>query len=101
LATLRRFAYILVAALFVVAAAVFAYVNPDPIAVDLGFARIDNVSMTLAFAFAFAFGWLFGLGCAALAMLRMSRERRRLRRELRFAEAELSSLRTLPLQDAN
>ena len=36
-----------------------------------------------------------------MALIRMTRERRRLRRDLKLAEAEVSSLRSLPLQDAN
>jgi uncharacterized integral membrane protein len=101
LATIRRLTYVVIAVLFILAAIIFAYGNPDPIAVDIGFARFENVSMTVAFVFAFGLGWLFGLVCAGAALLRMARERRDLRRDLRFAEAELSGLRALPLQDAN
>ncbi|HEY5566897.1 MAG TPA: lipopolysaccharide assembly protein LapA domain-containing protein [Gammaproteobacteria bacterium] len=101
MATIRRLTYVVIAVLFILAALIFAYGNPDPISVDIGFARFENVSMTVAFVFAFGLGWLFGLVCAGLALLRMARERRDLRRDLRFAEAELSGLRALPLQDAN
>ena len=101
MATIRKLAYIVVAAFFVLVAALFAYGNPDPITIDIGLARLENVSMTVAFACAFGLGWLFGLACAGLALLRMMRERQRLRRDLRFAETELSTLRALPLHDAH
>lgn len=101
MATLRRIVFFIVLALLVLLAAMFAYNNPEPIAVDVGFARLENVSVSVAFSVAFSFGWVFGLLCAGLILMRFARERRRLRRELRIAEAELSSLRSLPLHDAN
>jgi hypothetical protein len=86
---------------FVLLAAVFAYGNRDPIAVDIGFIRLENVSMTLAFAVTFALGSVFGLLCAGFALLMSAQEKRRLRRRLRSTEAELGALRSMPLQDAN
>jgi uncharacterized integral membrane protein len=85
----------------VLIAAVFAYNNPESIAVDIGLMRLDNVPKSIAFATAFALGWLFGLVTAALALLRMLNERRRMKRGLRFAEAEVRGLRSLPLNDAD
>ena len=82
-------------------AAVFAYTNPEPIDIDIGLTRLEQVSMSIAFAVAFACGWVFGLISAGLALLRTAGEKRRLRKELKYAEAELNSLRGLPLQDAN
>lgn len=81
--------------------AVFAYNNPERIAIDLGVVRLDGVPVPLAFAVSLAIGWMFGLLSAATALLRMSAERRRLRKELRLAEAEVKSLRSLPLHDAD
>ena len=101
MATIRRIIYIVIAVLLVLAAAVFAYGNPEPIAIDIGVVRFERVSMTVAFVCAFAFGWLFGLACAAVELARVAAEKRQLRRDLRFAEAELSNLRALPLHDAN
>jgi uncharacterized membrane protein YciS (DUF1049 family) len=100
-AAIRRFAYIAVALLFLMIAGLLAYANPDPIAIDIGIARFERVSVTLVLACAFGLGWVFGLVCAGLALLRILRDRNRLRRDLRFAEAEVSGLRALPLQDAN
>jgi hypothetical protein len=46
-------------------------------------------------------GWLFGLLTAALALWRNAAEKRRLRKSLSSAEAELSTLRGAPMQDAH
>jgi uncharacterized integral membrane protein len=101
LATLRRLTYIVIAVLLALIAAVLAYGNPEPISIDIGFVRFDNVSLTVAFVCVFGLGWLFGLACAGIALLRMAGEKRQLKQELRFAETELGSLRALPLHDAN
>jgi len=101
LATVRKIVLFLSLLLVALLAAVFAYNNPDTVALDIGFTRFENVSIALAFAVCFGLGWLFGLGTIGLALLRMAGERRRLRRDLKLAEAEVSSLRSLPLQDAN
>lgn len=101
MATIRKIALFLSLLVIALLAAVFAYNNPDNIAVDIGFARFEDVSVSLAFVVCFAVGWAFGLLSAGIAVIRMAGERRRLRRELRLAEAEVSSLRSLPLHDAN
>lgn len=101
MAILRKLVFASILILLALLAGIFAYSNPDPIAVDIGFVRLDSVSMSAAFAGAFGLGWLFGLISAGLALLRLAGERRRLRRELQLAEAELSSLRSMPLHDAN
>jgi uncharacterized membrane protein YciS (DUF1049 family) len=98
---LRKLLILVVVIVFALAAAVFAYGNRGLISIDIGFARIDDVSMTVAFAVTFIIGAAFGLFCAAIAMFRISQERRQLRRRLRSVETELSSLRSAPLQDAN
>ena len=101
MATVRKLMILAVIAIFVLAAAVFAYGNREPISIDVGFMRFEAVSLAVAFAVTFAIGAVFGIICAGFALLRMAREKRLLRRELRSAEAELSSLRSMPLQDAN
>jgi lipopolysaccharide assembly protein A len=101
LAALRKLIIFAVIAVFVLIAAVLTYGNREPISIEIGVMRIEEVSLTVAFAVAFALGALFGILCAGIALLRVSREKQLLRRELRSAEAELSSLRSMPLQDAN
>lgn len=99
--TVRKTIIVISILLIVMIAAVFSYSNPEPITVDIGLVRVEEVSMAVAFAVCFALGWVFGLICAGVALIRMAGERRRLRRQLRLAETEISSLRSLPLQDAN
>jgi len=101
LSVLRKAVMGIVVLAFVVVAAVFAYSNPEPISLDVGIARFESVSMALVFACTFALGWIFGLITAGIAMIRMAGERQKLKRDLRFAEAEISTLRSLPMQDAN
>lgn len=98
---LKRIFYVAVLVLFVCVAAVFAYNNPEPVTVDIGVVRFENVSLTLALACAFAVGWVFGLAAAGVALLRSASQLRRIRRELRNAETEVASLRALPMNDAD
>ena len=101
MATMRKIALLLSLLLIVLITAVFAYNNPENITVDIGFTRFEEVSVSLAFVVSFAVGWLFGLLSAGIAVARMASERRKLRRDLSLAEAEVSTLRSLPLHDAN
>ena len=101
MATFRRILFAALAIALMVLAAMFAYSNPTPIDVDIGFVKLERVSPALAFAVVFVAGWLFGLLTVALTLWRGATERRRLARSLRHAEAELSTLRAAPLQDAH
>jgi len=87
--------------LIVLLGAVFAVQNPGSMALDLGVARFEEIRISVAFAVTFGAGWLFGLACCGVAMLRVLQQRRRLRRSLRAAEREISSLRSRPLRDAH
>jgi uncharacterized integral membrane protein len=99
--TLRKILYVLIAILLIVAVAVFAYMNPEPLAIDVGFARLESVSLALFAVCVFTLGWLAGLASAGFALLRSANERRRMQRDLRVAEAEVRTLRSLPIQDAD
>ena len=63
------------------------------------FERTYPISM--AFAATFVFGILFGMLCMTAFVVRLINERRSLRRSLRVSESEVSSLRNLPLSDAD
>jgi len=78
----------------------FTNSNPGVITLDLAFDTVQP-SIPQAFAVTFVFGWLFGLLCTSMAIFRLTSERRRLRRALRNSESEVSSLRHLPLADAD
>ncbi len=98
---MRGILLVLALAAVVAAAVVFTYGNPGTMSLDVGVARLEHVPIGTAFAAAFGLGWAVGLLSALVAMLTGANERRRLRRSLRRAEAEVRSLRNLPLQDAD
>ena len=101
MAALRKFLVLAAFLVFALIAAVFAYGNRGLIDIDLGFARVEGVSMTVAFAAVFCLGALFGMGCLLLAWLKALTEKRILQRHLRSAEAEVSRLRSIPLEHAD
>ena len=79
---------------------VFSASNPGLIDLDLAFVQVE-IQKSLAVILVFGFGWVFGLFCAVLLLLRFVNERRKLRKSLRLAEAEVKTLRSMPLQDAD
>ena len=91
-----------VLAAIVVIAAVFAFtaVNKGDIEIDLLFVEVAT-TIPIAFTVTFAIGWLFGLACMGLWALRLIRQRHSLKRSLKVTESEVSSLRNLPLHDAD
>jgi protein-S-isoprenylcysteine O-methyltransferase Ste14 len=95
LLTVRRLVFAAVLIVLMVLTGVFAYSNPQPIDIDVGFMRFEGVSMAVAFAVTLALGWLLGVLSAGLALWRSKGEKRRLQQDLKFAEAEL---RTRPPQ---
>lgn len=101
MARLKLIVYIVLILLVAIAAGVFSARNPGSIAIDVGFFKFDEVSKPLAFAITLALGWLLGLVSAALALIKSAGQKRRLSRNLRIAEAEVASLRSLPLNDAD
>ena len=79
---------------------VFTSSNPGFVDLDLFFTTV-RPSIPLAFSLTFVLGWVFGLLCTVVFILRLVNERRRLRRQLRHSESEVTSLRNLPLADAD
>ena len=98
---LRRLAIVVIAVIFVLIAAVFADGNQELIDIDIGVTRLEDVSLTVALAITFVAGAVFGGLFCGFAILKHMRERRALRRELRRTEAELETLRSMPLLDAD
>ena len=74
--------------------------NPGNVEIDLAFGTVTP-SIPVAFSVMFVVGWAFGLLCTSVFILRLVNERRQLRRSLRHSESEVSSLRNLPLTDAD
>jgi uncharacterized integral membrane protein len=78
----------------------FTALNSGEVNLDLGFFR-DTYPVSMAFAATFVLGILFGMLCMTVFVFRLINERRMLRRSLRMTESEVSSLRNLPLSDAD
>lgn len=87
--TLRRLAFAAVLILLLLATGVFAYSNPEPIDIDVGVTRFEQVPLAVAFTIVLAVGWLLGVLSAGLALWRTTGEKRRLKQDLKYAEAEL------------
>ena len=97
---IKRAGLIVLIILLIVAMFTFTAMNTGEIELDLGFIkRTWPISMTLVGTF--VIGWLFGILCFGIFALRLINERRILRRSLRATESEVSSLRNLPLSDAD
>jgi putative membrane protein len=97
---LKRIGLAILIILIVIVMATFTANNTGMIDLDLAFARIST-SIPLAFTVTFVLGWLFGVLSLGFYALRLVNERRILRRSLRMRESEVSSLRNLPLSDAD
>jgi uncharacterized integral membrane protein len=79
---------------------VFTSSNPGYVGLDLFFVTV-RPSIPLAFSATFVVGWVFGLLCTTVFISKLVNERRQLRRSLRQSESEVTSLRSLPLSDAD
>jgi uncharacterized integral membrane protein len=97
---LKRIGLALLILLIFLAMVVFTAGNPDDVSIKLLHWEISS-PISLAFTVAFAIGWLFGVACRGVYALKIANERRMLRRSLRMSENEVSSLRNLPLSDAD
>ncbi|MEO0345623.1 MAG: LapA family protein [Pseudomonadota bacterium] len=97
---IRRVLTLIVVVIAVVFAAVFATLNTEIIQLDLLFARYE-LAQSFVIIGALIIGVMLGLAIASLFLLRVTSERRKLRRALSTAETEITSLRSLPLQNAD
>jgi hypothetical protein len=94
LVTLRRLVFVAVLLVLMLLTGVFAYSNPQPIDIDVGLMRFEQVSMAVAFAVVLVLGWLLGLLSAGIALWRSAGEKRRLKQDLQYAEAESRTRQT-------
>ncbi len=97
---LKRIAVIVLVVIVFTAMLVFTYHNKGTVDVDLILTTVTT-SVPVAFTIVFAIGWLFGILCMGAWALRLINDRRNLRRSLRVSESEVTSLRNLPLNDAD
>ena len=79
---------------------VFSYLNTGEVEVNLVFVSFTT-SISIAFTVTLVVGWLLGVVSMGFYALRLVNERRSLRRALRVSESEVTSLRNLPLSDAD
>jgi len=79
---------------------VFSYLNTGEVEVNLAFVSVTT-SISIAFTVTLVVGWLLGVVSMGFYALRLVNERRALRRALRVSESEVTSLRNLPLSDAD
>lgn len=96
----RYLLYILSILVTFLIAVVFAASNPGEIELDFAFASV-TLQKSLALIVFLGLGWLFGLFCAGLLLVKGANEKRQLRKALKLAEAEVRSLRSMPIHDAN
>ena len=97
---LKRIGLAILIVFIVIVMVTFTANNTGMIDIDLAFTTITT-SIPLAFTVTFALGWLFGVLSLGLYAIKLVNERRLLRRSLRMRESEVSSLRNLPLSDAD
>ena len=97
---LKRAALLILVILVAIAVFTFSSRNQGTIDIDLAFVEI-TASIPVAFTVTLAIGWLFGVLSMGLVVLRLANDRRALRRSLRVSQSEVSTLRSLPLSDAD
>lgn len=97
---LRYVVFFIIVLIVFMAAVVFAAINPEPMTLDLAFTQIE-MQTSLALISFLAAGWAFGMLCAGFLLLKLLGERRQLKKSVQLAEAEVRSLRSMPMQDAH
>lgn len=94
----RTLLFVVLLAVIFLLAAVFAYLNPGAVTLNLAVGEFE-LPKSQAFAITLAVGWLLGAASATLLVVKLMRDRARLRRQVRQAESEADNLRSLPLRD--
>ncbi len=97
---LKRIGMLVLILVIAIGMATFTAINTGNVDIDLAFAKF-NKPLPLVLTAAFALGWLFGILCMGIFAIKLVNERRILRRSLRLSESEVTSLRGLPLNDAD
>ncbi len=97
---LKRIGLVALVLIILVAMLTFTALNSGTIGLDLAFfAGTYPISVVLVATF--IVGMIFGMLCMTAFVFRLVKDRRTLRRTLRTSESEVSSLRNLPLSDAD
>ena len=97
---LKRIGLLVLIIVIAIVMATFTAINTGDVHLDLAFAEFTE-PLSLVLTVTFALGWLFGILCMGVYAMKLVNERRLLRRSLRLSESEVTSLRGLPLSDAD
>ena len=97
---LKRAGLVILILILFVAMFTFTALNAGQIELDLAFFE-GTYPISVVLAATFVIGVIFGMLCMTAFVFRLISERRTLRRSLRMTESEVSSLRSLPLSDAD
>ena len=97
---LKRIGLGLLLVIILVIVFTFTALNSGTIELDMAFFA-GTYSISIVVIITFIVGILFGMLCMTAFVFRIVSDRRTLRRALRMSESEVSSLRNLPLSDAD
>ena len=97
---LRYVLFILIVLAVFFVAVIFAASNQGTMQLDLAFAEYE-LQKSLALIMFLGVGWVVGVLSAGFLTLKLVAQRRQLRKSLELAEAEVKSLRSMPMQDAD
>ena len=97
---LKRIGLLVLLLLIVLAMLTFTALNSGTMDLDLAFFA-GSYPVSVVLVVTFVVGTLFGMLCMTAFVFRLINERRTLRRALSMSESEVSSLRNLPLSDAD
>ena len=97
---MKRIGLLLLVLIILLAMLTFTALNSGTMDLDLAFFG-GTFPVSVVLVATFVVGTLFGMLCMTTFVFRLINERRTLRRALRLSESEVSSLRSLPLSDAD
>lgn len=97
---LKRIGLLLLVLIILLTILTFTALNSGTVELDLAFFA-GSYPVSVVLVVTFVLGTIFGMLCMTAFVFRLINERRTLRRALRMSESEVSSLRSLPLSDAD
>lgn len=97
---LKRIGLVVLVIIILVAVISLTALNSGEVELDMAFFS-GTYKVTQILVAAFIVGTIFGMLCMTAFVFRLINERRTLRRALRMSESEVSSLRNMPLSDAD
>ena len=97
---LKRIGLLLLVLIILLTILTFTALNSGMVELDMAFFA-GSYPLSVVLVVTFVVGTIFGMLCMTAFVFRLINERRTLRRALRMSESEVSSLRSLPLSDAD